>query len=252
MKPPASLLSHIKTYVYILLLSQKVSTTNPTVPINNIAFSTRAHWIRQANAALPSLTNTPCPFAAFSTVIVNHTDPSPLGTLICMGANTNAITGNPTHHGEIAAINNCSALLTDPTGNYRLSAAEALAAFRQLTLYTNAESCPMCASAIRWAGMREYVYGTSIESLVRMGWGQIAIGSAEVFERSKGLRDNAGGGGEMYYLLGDVLGNETDAYFGWQFDGSGACPAGCERGKGGCMKVAVGNIMEDVRRHDEV
>lgn len=221
---------------------------DPTIPINGIPFSTRAYWMRQANAALDTLTGTPCPFAAFGTVIVNHTDPSTLGELICMGANSNAQSGNPTLHGEIAAINNCNAIFTDPGGEYRLSASEALAAFEELTLYTNAESCPMCASAIRWAGMREYVFGTSIETLVWMGWGQIDISSKEVFERSKGLR-NSTGGTEVYFLMGDVLTNETDVYFGWQFDEKGECPPGCGRVKGMCQ-AAVDE--EGARLHDEI
>lgn len=45
--------------------------------------------------------------------------------------------------GEIAATTNCTAVLTDPHGRFRLTASEAQAAFVDLTLYTNAESCPM-------------------------------------------------------------------------------------------------------------
>lgn len=45
--------------------------------------------------------------------------------------------------GEIAAIQNCTAILTDPTGPYNLTGTQAIAAFADLTLYTNAESCPM-------------------------------------------------------------------------------------------------------------
>lgn len=67
-----------------------------TLTINNIPFSTRAYWMRQANLALPSA----CPFAAFGTVIVNHTDTSGLGQLVCTGANSGSTTGNPTLHGK--------------------------------------------------------------------------------------------------------------------------------------------------------
>lgn len=45
--------------------------------------------------------------------------------------------------GEIVAITNCTAILTDPQGDFRLTAAEAQKAFSDLSLYTNAESCPM-------------------------------------------------------------------------------------------------------------
>ena len=128
--------------------------------------------------------------------------------------------------GEIAAINNCSSILTSPNGPYKLTGPEALAAFADLSLYTNAESCPMCASAIRWAGFREYIYGTSIETLIRKGWGQIRISSLDVVRESMDLP-------HQVRLMGDVLANETDPYFSWQFDPEAACPNGCRRVSGG-------------------
>ena len=80
----------------------------------------------------------------------------------------------------MAAINNCTTILTDPQGPYQLTPAAALAASPSLTLDTNAESCPMCASAVRRAGFREYVCGTSIDALVA------------------GLREVAEGGGGRF------------------------------------------------------
>lgn len=59
----------------------------------------RKYWMRQANDALLQLTGTPCPFAAFGTVIVNHTSSSTYGDLICTGANSGEQTGNPVNHG---------------------------------------------------------------------------------------------------------------------------------------------------------
>lgn len=144
----------------------------PSLTPNTIPYQTRAYWMRSANAALTTLSS-PCPFAAFGTVIVNHTAGSiasgELGELVCMGINENAKTGNPTLHGEMAAITNCTSILTDPDGKYKLSVEEAKDAFADLSLYTNAESCPMCASAIRWSGFKEYIYGTSIDTLVLHG-----------------------------------------------------------------------------------
>ncbi|TID12804.1 TAD2-subunit of tRNA-specific adenosine-34 deaminase [Venturia nashicola] len=198
--------------------------------INSVPFSTRAYWMRRANQALTDLGN-PCPFAAFGSVIVNHTDPTnPLGTLICIGANANSAKGNPTLHGEIAAINNCSAVLQAPP--YSLTPAAALAALPKLSLYTNAESCPMCASAIRWAGFREYVYGTPIDSLIEKGWRQIRVASFEIFEKSMDLPNPS-------RLIAGVLTNETDPYFSWQYDPIQSCPKGCARvnGTGSCAKA---------------
>ncbi|KAI8316856.1 hypothetical protein K4K61_000140 [Colletotrichum sp. SAR11_59] len=183
--------------------------------------STRAYWMRQANLALPN----PCPFAAFGAVVVNHTAGG-LGELVCTGANNNQGSGNPTLHGEMVAINNCSAIFTDPQGRYNMTPADALLAFSNLTLYTNAESCPMCASAIRWAGFKEYVYGTSIDALVDMGWGQITVSSKEIFNQSSSLSSETG-------FLGGVLTNETDGFFSWQFRPNATCPQGCSRAASG-------------------
>jgi len=72
---------------------------DPTLMINGITFSTRAHWMRLANVALSDISGSPCPFAAFGTVIVNHTA-SDAGELICMGVNENSKTGNPSLHGK--------------------------------------------------------------------------------------------------------------------------------------------------------
>ncbi|KAE8339201.1 hypothetical protein BDV24DRAFT_165578 [Aspergillus arachidicola] len=199
---------------------------NTTLIANDIPFSTRAYWMRRANKALDELSGSSCPFAAFGTAIVNHTDTDGLGDLICIGVNQNSQTGNPSLHGEIAAITNCTAVLADPHGRFRLSASEAQAAFVDLTLYTNAESCPMCASAIRWAGFKEYVYGTSIVTLVRKGWSQIHISSLEVFQASLDLSPQT-------VLMGDVLVNETDPYFLWQYDPAYPCPDGCSRSGNG-------------------
>lgn len=45
--------------------------------------------------------------------------------------------------GEIAAITNCTDILTNKHGRFKLTSLEALEAFKEFTLYTNAESCPM-------------------------------------------------------------------------------------------------------------
>lgn len=154
------MLSPFSLFVISLWLFTKVSGSiqhviaDPRTSLNMIPFSTRAYWMRQANIALGS----PCPFAAFGSVIVNHTVPG-LGELICTGVNSKS-TGDPTLHGkrslcscylfayhvligEIVAIRNCSAILTDPSGPHNLTSSQALTAFSQLSLYTNAESCPM-------------------------------------------------------------------------------------------------------------
>lgn len=88
-------LIHI-THGKIENLQSEYASHRPTV-----SFDIRAYWMRRAIAALAEL-ESPCPFAAFGTVIVNHTDISsgPHGKLVCIGVNQNAKTGNPTLHGR--------------------------------------------------------------------------------------------------------------------------------------------------------
>ena len=97
-----------------------------------------------------------------------------------------------------------------------------------LSLYTTAEACPMCASAIRWSGFKEYIYATSIETLSEKGWDQIAISSKELFEKSEKLPKKTA-------WISDVLANETDDLFAWQFDESAPCPNGCARDGSKCV-----------------
>ncbi|KAH9853871.1 cytidine deaminase-like protein [Lenzites betulinus] len=201
----------------------------PTLTINGVPPSVRETWMRRANAALAEA-GPPCPFGAFASVVVNHTA-SVAGELVCSGVNAARNTGDPTLHGEIVAIQNCTAVLTDPAGAHRLTPAQAQAAFADLTLYTNAESCPMCASAIRIAGFREYVYGASIARLVELGWAQIRVPSANIFRAASDLPNAA-------RLLGGVLAEETDPLFAWQFDDGAPCPLGCARPVGGGACVA--------------
>jgi hypothetical protein len=93
------------TSIVFLFLPAALSARSTVVAksdlsINGIPFSTRAHWMRQANQALREVASSPCPFAAFGTVIVNHTSSDGLGDLICIGANQNDQTGNPALHGK--------------------------------------------------------------------------------------------------------------------------------------------------------
>lgn len=199
--------------------------------VDDLPHHIREFWMREAIVALETLVS-PCAFQAFGTVIVNHTAPdhargNEYGTPICIGANALLATGNPTLHGEIAAINNCTSVLTDPYGSYRLSPSEAAAAYSDLTLYTTAEPCPMCASAIRWAGFRECIFGTGLSTLAKLGWSQIDMPSEHLFRHARSLGTETG-------LLGDVLTNETDPLFMWQYDEARQCPKGCEREDGFC------------------
>lgn len=97
-----------------------------------------------------------------------------------------------------------------------------------------------CASAIRWSGFAECIFGTSIETLVEKGWGQISISSDEVFEESMKLPG-------MTRLIPGVLANETDPYFSWQFNEAYPCPKGCGRTQDGKTCALV---VESVVTHE--
>lgn len=125
------------------------------------------------------------PRLPFGAVIVDRA----AGRILTEGFNRSA--ENPTWHGEIDAINRCTA-------------AHPAVAWERLTLYTTAEPCPMCQGAILWCGIGTVVFGTSIAQLQRLGWWQIAIPAAEVVARTPF---------RACTLIGGVLQSECDALF---------------------------------------
>jgi len=80
----------------------------------------------------------------------------------------------------------------------------------------------MCSSAIRWAGFREYIYGTPIDQLASVGWQQILIPSSEVIKKSWPL-------GTAVSVIERVGTNLTDPLFEWQYQSDVPCPQGCIR-----------------------
>lgn len=151
---------------------------------------------------------------------LSYTDSSYLGDLVCSAINGVPVSGNPTKHGEVAAIDACAAVLAGEP--YSLPAPEGiLGAFRNLSLYTTAEPCAMCAGAILWAGFRDCVFETNNSALAKMKWPTIMMSSQELVGRAWALGVNT-----TFY--GSVLANETDPLFDWQFKGvNGTCPKGC-------------------------
>ena len=98
---------------------------------------------------------------------------------------------SPILHGETAAIINLFEERPDANPS-------------RLVLYTTAEPCPMCSSAILWSGIPAVVYGTSIATLKRLGLPQVGMSCEErVRSRRRGARERvrralrgAGGAGE--------------------------------------------------------
>jgi tRNA(Arg) A34 adenosine deaminase TadA len=98
---------------------------------------------------------------------------------------------NPTHHGEIVAINDYVAR----HGNQ---------GWADGILYTTGEPCPMCMGAIVWAGIGGIVYGSSIATLAEAGISQIMIGASVVRDAAPFCHGQ---------IMGGVLRAETDALF---------------------------------------
>jgi tRNA(adenine34) deaminase len=123
----------------------------------------------------------------FGAVIVR---PPGVGVL-ARGANN--VSANPMFHGEVACMNDYVAL----QGNRD---------WGDCVLYTTGEPCPMCMSALVWAGIGGVVYGTSVGALsTKFGFDQIAISASDVVSAAASFRHVS--------LLGGVLAAETDALF---------------------------------------
>jgi tRNA(Arg) A34 adenosine deaminase TadA len=125
------------------------------------------------------------PHFPFGAVIVRAADRE----LMATGANNRRV--DPILHGEIVAINDYVAR----HGNQGWS---------EVILYTTGEPCPMCMGAFAWARVRGVVYGTSIDTLQKLGIDQILLPAAAV------------AGAAPFYageILGHVLESETDALF---------------------------------------
>lgn len=92
------------------------------------------------------------------------------GIIVVEGSNHAA--HNPIWHGEMAAINNLSQVLPPNKSVYSVASG--------LELYTTAEPCSMCMSAISWSGFGRVIYGTSIPYIASQGLNQIEIRATDV------------------------------------------------------------------------
>ncbi len=123
--------------------------------------------------------------APFGAVIVDNKT----GEILARGVNASSV--NPTFHGEMVAINNFAKKYPH-------------ADWSNVTLYTTAEPCSMCQSAIVWAGISRMVFATSMEYLMSHGWGQIAITSAKVNSKASFYKGT---------ITGGVLAEKTNLLF---------------------------------------
>ena len=78
----------------------------------------------------------------FGAVIVRN------GEVIATGANRVVPNADPTAHAEVMAIRNACTKL----GTFQLN---------DCTIYSSCEPCPMCLSALYWAGVKRICYGNT-------------------------------------------------------------------------------------------
>ena len=95
-------------------------------------------------AAQLSLENVDKGGGPFAAVIVRN------GDIIATGVNSVTVINDPTAHAEVMAIRNaCSSL-----DNFKLT---------DCIVYSSCEPCPMCLSALYWAGVKKIFYGNTKE-----------------------------------------------------------------------------------------
>jgi tRNA(Arg) A34 adenosine deaminase TadA len=102
------------------------------------------------------------------------------------------LAASPMLHSEVMAMNDYLA----KNGNK---------GWENLTMYGTGEACPMCASAMVWAGIPRMVYGSDTP-FVRQYIADIDIRARAVVDAGKAIYTSK-------LLLGGVLANETDKLF---------------------------------------
>ncbi|GAA5827826.1 hypothetical protein JCM11251_007691 [Rhodosporidiobolus azoricus] len=182
--------------------------------LNGVPYASRVHWMRMANSAVREILGEPCGQFPFGAVVVNTTSDE----LVCVAANKAGATGNPSMHGEISALHRCTEVLTERG----LTPSEILASWKDFSLYTTGEPCSGCSTFIRYAGLGELVWASSVETIIKGGRNQIYLPSSLIVQASYSLPHQT-----LWY--GSVLANETDPYFFYQFNETAPCPAECSR-----------------------
>lgn len=126
------------------------------------------------------------PGRPFGSVIVDDRTGEVVGEgVVNMGA-------NPMYHSEVVAMNDYIA----KHGNQ---------GWEHLTMYGTGEACPMCMSAMIWAGLPSVVYGSQM-SFVRKYVNLIYVRAKDVIAAAHPLYKNK-------LLLGGVLSTATDQMF---------------------------------------
>ena len=142
----------------------------------------KQHKVAMRAAIAMGVQNAAYPFGA---VITNASS----GVILAKGVNKTF--DNPLLHGEISCINN----YVGQHGNKN---------WGDVVLYTTGEPCPMCMSALIWAGIGGVVYGSSINAIKKSGIDAFIFTAKQI---------NQGSNFSQTQLMGGVLEAECDALF---------------------------------------
>ncbi len=98
---------------------------------------------------------------------------------------------------------------TDPTAHAEMNALRGLSRVarsrEKIVVVSTAEPCPMCAAACWWSGVGAIVFGTSIDTLIRLGWRQIDKKCADLLSAAHPPGHPI--------ILGGYLSEETDPLY---------------------------------------
>ena len=125
---------------YFAVMEQKIS--------ENITADDRRFMQMAIDLSIENVANGGGPFGA---VIVRE------GKVIATGTNRVTATADPTSHAEVNAIR-------------AACAAERSFKLEGCTIYSSCEPCPMCLSAIYWAGIERIFYGNTKEDAARINF----------------------------------------------------------------------------------
>ena len=149
---------------------------------NLLSISIKQHEVAMRAAIAMGVQNPRYPFGA---VITNGNS----GAILAQGVNQTS--QNPVLHGEMVCIND----YVSRHGNKN---------WGDCVLYATGEPCPMCMSALVWAGIGGVVYGSSAATIKKTGIDIFSFSAKEI---------NRGGGFSQTQLLGSILESECNALF---------------------------------------
>ena len=142
----------------------------------------RNHEVAMRAAIAMAAQNQAYPFGAVIT-------DAKTGAILAKGVNQTF--DNPLLHGEISCMNNYIA----QNGNKN---------WADVVLYTTGEPCPMCMSALIWAGIGGVVYGSSAATIKKSGIDIFTFSAKDI---------NQGNSFSQTQLLGGILESECNALF---------------------------------------